>query len=191
MSVRTNAGFLDAVPIGAGFDWFSDTAPDNFMFCRGQELSRTEYSDLYKIIGTTYGIGNGTTTFNLPDFRDRTGVGKGTSNKFNKLGNKTGSINYTLTANNIPSHKHGLGVTIGEGKDDAPTNTGVDGTHNDSQSPGLVNNYADGGSVRIYDGGTRKIINRIKTIFTNNTGSNAAFDIVQPSLVVNKIIKVK
>ncbi|QQE12269.1 tail fiber protein [Planctomycetota bacterium] len=47
----------------------SETAPDGYLFCDGSEVSRTEYADLYAVIGTRFGDGNGTTTFNIPDLR--------------------------------------------------------------------------------------------------------------------------
>ena len=106
MSVKTNAGFLDSVPIGCGMDWFTDTAPDNWMLCQGQAISRTIYAQLFAIIGTTYGSGDGTTTFNLPDFKGKTGVGKSTSGIFNTLGNTVGTETNTLTIEQLPSHKH-------------------------------------------------------------------------------------
>ena len=68
------------VPISAGFDYFGPTAPNsNFAFPFGQAISRTVYSSLFAgnpwSIGTTYGAGDGTTTFNLPDVRGRVTVG--------------------------------------------------------------------------------------------------------------------
>ena len=108
MSMMTNAGFLDNVPIGAGMDWFTNTAPDNWMLCQGQAISRTDYAELFAVIGTTYGIGNGTTTFNLPDFRGRVGVGKSASGTFSALNTKVGAETVTLTVNQIPNHSHPL-----------------------------------------------------------------------------------
>ncbi len=61
-------------PIGSGMDYFGTEAPNNYMFADGRELSRTEYAELFAVIGTTYGAGDGSTTFNLPDKRMRVSV---------------------------------------------------------------------------------------------------------------------
>jgi len=60
---------LDSVPVGTIVPYIGNvnTLPNNFLFCDGSALSRKTYSDLFSIIGTTYGIGNGETTFNLPN----------------------------------------------------------------------------------------------------------------------------
>jgi len=57
----------------------NDTAPDGALICNGAEISRTTYKLLFNVIGTTYGAGNGTTTFNLPDFTDRVLQGSSTA----------------------------------------------------------------------------------------------------------------
>ena len=68
MSVRTNAGFLDALPIGVNMEYGGSTAPDNWMLYQGQAISRTTYSRLFAVIGTAFGSGDRTTTFKVPDF---------------------------------------------------------------------------------------------------------------------------
>lgn len=65
------------IPVGAGMDYFGASAPDGWLFRDGSAVSRTTYSALFTAIGTTYGAGNGTTTFNLPDDRHRVTVGAG------------------------------------------------------------------------------------------------------------------
>ena len=61
-------------PVGSGMDYYGTEAPLNYMFADGRELSRTEYAELFSIIGTTYGAGDGVNTFNLPDKRERVSV---------------------------------------------------------------------------------------------------------------------
>lgn len=74
----TSAGIISgATPIGAGMDYWGTTAPDRWLFPYGQAVSRTTYAALFAVIGTTYGVGDGSTTFNLPDKRDRASFGKG------------------------------------------------------------------------------------------------------------------
>lgn len=67
-----------SVPLGGTVLWWTDTAPTNFLFCNGQAVSRTTYADLYALLGTTFGVGDGSTTFNLPDLCGRTVFGKET-----------------------------------------------------------------------------------------------------------------
>ena len=60
---------IGGVPTGAVFYFAANTAPTGFLKCDGAPVSRSNYSALFAITGTTYGVGNGTTTFNLPDLR--------------------------------------------------------------------------------------------------------------------------
>lgn len=57
------------LPSGTLLDFAGSTAPSGFLICAGQEISRTIYANLFSAIGTFYGYGNGTTTFNIPDLR--------------------------------------------------------------------------------------------------------------------------
>lgn len=61
------------------------SAPKGYFFCQGQTVSRTTYKNLFSAIGTAYGSGDGSTTFNLPDFRNRTPWGSNASNSFGYL----------------------------------------------------------------------------------------------------------
>ena len=83
------------------------TAPSGWLICDGSAISRTTYSTLYAVIGTTYGSGDGSTTFNLPDLRGRVAVGVGngtaTGHTNHTLGQKSGNEN-TI----VPYHHHGL-----------------------------------------------------------------------------------
>lgn len=78
--------------------------PTGWLKCDGRAISRTEYSALFNVIGTTYGTGDGSTTFNLPDMRNRFPVGAGDSYALNAKG---GANTVTLTADQMPSHRHG------------------------------------------------------------------------------------
>lgn len=72
--------FLSAVT-GMVVMYAADSAPDGFLLCNGQAVSRSTYSDLFAIIGTSYGTGDGSTTFNVPDFRSALPVGYGQKTK--------------------------------------------------------------------------------------------------------------
>lgn len=66
--------FINAI-VGMIFPYVSTTVPSGFLLCDGSAVSRTTYADLFAVAGTTYGIGNGSTTFNLPDLRSRFPLG--------------------------------------------------------------------------------------------------------------------
>jgi len=66
---------------GLIMQWAGPTAPDNWLFLQGQVISRTTYADLFAILGTTYGAGDGSTTFALPDMRGSTVIGAGEKTK--------------------------------------------------------------------------------------------------------------
>lgn len=83
------------------------TPPSGWMFCDGAAVSRTTYSELYAAIGTAYGSGDGSTTFNLPDLKGRTPVGLDvTQTEFNTLGGKGGEKAHVLTIPEMPAHTH-------------------------------------------------------------------------------------
>lgn len=68
-------------PVGTINAYGGTTAPEGWMLCQGQAVSRTEYADLFAVIGTNFGAGDESTTFNLPDMREATTKGAGTTSK--------------------------------------------------------------------------------------------------------------
>lgn len=105
----------EVLPIGTMLPYGSaDNIPSNWKICDGSEVSRTTYSELFKVIGTSYGEGDGETTFNLPDKRGRVSVGLNSdSSKFNAVGKKAGEETVKLTANEMPSHSHTISSSRG------------------------------------------------------------------------------
>lgn len=99
---------LDDLPIGAQFAYSNaNEIPLGCLVCDGSAVSRTDYSELFAVIGTTYGAGDGSTTFNLPNKRGRVSVGLDTAqDEFNAIGKHIGEKTHTLTINEIPSHSH-------------------------------------------------------------------------------------
>ena len=77
--VKYNLGTLAVVPSGAVIPFAGSTAPQGYLLCDGREVSRTDYSYLFDVIGTTYGEGDGNTTFNLPNLKDKFIEGSGTN----------------------------------------------------------------------------------------------------------------
>lgn len=89
---------LKTTRIGKPFICFTATAPTGSVFLQGQAVSRTTYASLFSEWGTTFGAGNGTTTFNLPDFRGKGPVGyKSGTGTYGTLGASIGANTQTLS----------------------------------------------------------------------------------------------
>jgi len=93
-----------AIPAGTVNDYAGGTAPSGWLICDGSAVSRTTYAGLFTAISTTYGVGDGSTTFNLPDLRGRVTVGKATGGHadVDNLGENDG----VALANRRPKHRH-------------------------------------------------------------------------------------
>jgi microcystin-dependent protein len=108
-----------AVPVATVVMWAgsSENVPDNWLLCDGTAISRTTYDDLYTIQGNVFGGGDGSTTFNLPDMRNRFIVGAGDSYSVNsKGGSSSVNIAHTHTVNahthTIGNHSHNQGSLV-------------------------------------------------------------------------------
>ncbi len=176
---------------GMGMPWFAgaDDVPDGWLPCDGSAVSRTTYAALFALLGTVYGSGNGTTTFNLPDLRGRTMVAPdgsaGRLDANDALGNSGGTQKHTLTTSEMPSHAHtmdaaGAHTHIGDNGQNILFGSGV------PQSYGI--GAPDGGHpAQIASGATDSQGSHTHTI--NSNGSGTAHNNMQPYLVVNMIIK--
>lgn len=151
-------------PVGTVINFAGSTAPSGWLIANGDAISRSGYPALFSVIGTTYGSGDGSTTFNIPDLRGRVpigvdgGVNRVTSN--NALGQSSGSQSHTLTVNEIPAHDH---LTVASGR--IWYDTGAN----------LQNGSFHLGSLQ--------------TPRTGMTGGGQAHNNMQPYLVVNYLIK--
>lgn len=146
-----------------------------WLMCNGAEVSRTDYPELYAAIGDTWGAGDGSTTFNLPDLRGRApiGAGQGSGLSNRALGGKVGAETHTLTTGQIPAHSHAFPYPAfggDSGKLHYETGGALSGSGNKYA-------YIDGGSTNRYPASTN-----------NNTGGGGAHNNMQPSAVVNFII---
>lgn len=113
---RIETGIADATahiaPTGVVLEYIAGVAPTGWLLCDGEAVSRSTYADLFAIIGTKFGVGDGSTTFNLPDLRGRTPVGfDSTQSEFNALGKTGGAKTHTLTSAQMPSHTHSIAHT--------------------------------------------------------------------------------
>lgn len=99
----------DTLPIGSMTPYGKSQPPTNWLICNGQAVSRTTYADLFAVIGTSYGAGDGSTTFNLPDKRGKVSVGLNSSDSdFNTIGKTGGEKTHTLSVEEMPNHNHPL-----------------------------------------------------------------------------------
>ena len=122
----------NAVPVGAVNTFAMSSAPMGWLSCDGGAVSRTTYAALFAIVGTTYGSGNGSTTFNLPDLR-----GEFVRGWDDGRGVDTGRGFGSSQADEFKSHTHEF--SIGGGVEDGPNvadNTSVNRTHSTSSTGG-------------------------------------------------------
>lgn len=116
ITLNGSSVFMSA-PVGAVTGWFGEDAPAGWLLLNGQAVSRSAYPALFEILGTTYGEGDGTDTFNLPDLRGRMPVGKtdDAQDDFSKLGGTGGEKTHILTTAEMPAHKHSVTGTAASG----------------------------------------------------------------------------
>ena len=164
------------IPVGTIVMWAGSTAPTNWLMCDGSAVSRTTYSTLFTVIGTTYGTGDGSTTFNLPNFKRRFPLGAqdgsftaGSNAYFSTLGKTGGTMSYKLTVSEMPSHNHTATTTLNYS----------------------LGNYKSGGSIaNSYNQTKGEAGTDLKATTTiSNTGGGSAHNNMPPYLAVNFIVK--
>jgi microcystin-dependent protein len=156
-----------SIPTGTIFPYGGETAPAGWLLCDGSIVSRTDYAELFESIGESYGEGNKVSTFGIPDMRGRIPVG---------LDNMGGT-----SANRIT----GEWADVRGGKSGAETET-LDTNKIPAHTHGYFRKITTGGSSA--GGDPNSITNT--TINMDNTGSGMGHNNMQPSLVVNYIIKI-
>jgi microcystin-dependent protein len=170
----------ESMPIGTIVQTARINAPTGWLLCEGQAVSRTEYVRLFNAIGTLYGSGDGTTTFNLPNLANRVPVGKG-SGTFATLGSTGGSETHELTQSEMPRHTH----VQDSHNHTQNSHNHTQNSHNHSQNAhshlsvinlGLVNVRSPGSNTYNSDGGADKSGGIASTTATNNatTATNNA-----------------
>lgn len=174
-------------PVGVVEAFAGINAPNGWLICDGSQVSRALYPELFSVIGTTYGSGDGFTTFTLPDLRGRTIAGKDGVNNMNNgpvnrltsthfgasgtaLGNSGGNEAHTLTTAQMPSHTH---------------------TQN-PHSHALISGPSGGPHPTIQQNGNNGALygpTGNTTATNQNTGGGGAHNNTQPTIILNYIIK--
>ena len=196
----------DSVPIGSIQAYAGANPPGNWLICAGQAVSRTKYQKLFSVIGTTYGEGDGETTFNLPNLQGRVAIGRsedyelganggeeahlltaaqsGTQehlHTYSKSATTTGS--HTLTTSEIPSHQHKI-TLVNQGSLDYGINFTYGTTAKGGMFGGGYSESVGGGS-----GHTHGITLTSTNTGTSSSDASEAHNNMQPYLVINYIIK--
>jgi microcystin-dependent protein len=201
------------LPAGTVMDFAGAAAPTGWVVCDGSAISRTTYSALFSVIGTTYGVGDGSTTFNVPDARGRASVapdsGAGRVTTDNTLAAASGAQTHTLTAAEGGAAIHSHGNTFSAtGTEGAHTHTGsFSGTFGWNR----ITNNTTGGAGNAVTGiqnspgafadqtvttsgttsGGSSHSHTVSGSVSNSTGTaGVAHNNLQPYIVLNKIIKV-
>lgn len=174
------------VPSGSVMPYAGSTEPTGWLFCYGQAVSRTTYATLFGVVSTTYGTGDGSTTFNLPDLRGRAVGGRddmggaaasritvaGAGITATALGAAGGAQTHTLVSGEMPSHTH------------------VQDSH--SHTVTAPQSY-DEGAVSTTDQDWARIpvstATNSQTPTNQNTGGGGAHNNTQPTIILNYIIK--
>jgi microcystin-dependent protein len=179
---------VETTPSGAVTAFAGTSLPSGWLYCFGQNVSRTTYADLFSAVGTTYGVGDGSSTFGIPDLRGRAIAGQDDmgGSSANRLTGQTGGVNgdtlgagggaetHVITEAQLAAHAH-LIAADAEGSDTYPTASnyiakkGVWGSNNNYQFSGTATTPTLG--------------------LTTSVGDDTAHNNVQPTFILNYIIK--
>lgn len=159
---------MDGKIVGVPTPWPSATLPAQAVWADQNAISRTTFADLFALIGTTFGVGDGSTTFNKPDLRGRTIVGldniggsdAGRLSVANTLGGNGGEQLHTMTVAELVLHAH--------------------------TTPRYQAGNVIGGAANQHGAGNNNVIDGAAT--TNNQGSTTPFNVMQPYMLFNYII---
>lgn len=176
---------IGLVPVGGVFDYYGTDEPANFKYPRGQALNRTTYATLFALLGTTFGAGDGSTTFNLPDERGRVVIGKD-----NMGGTPANRVTSAVSGVDAAT----LGAVGGSQslQDHNHTATVTDPGHYHSVSSRQANSpYANvaAGSGSVLGSQSTSTTTTGITVGIANTGDGASQN-VQPSIVANRLMRV-
>jgi len=182
-AAKLDAGAVSVLmPSGSLMPYAGSSAPTGYLLCDGAAISRSTYSALFALVGTTYGAGDGSSTFNIPDLRGRViagqdDMGGSSANRLtgltggvdgDVLGGSGGAETHTLATSELPAHDHD-----------------IDTAFKNNSTNGVAGNYPTGTNVSSPSGAQLSAnTNSIK-----NTGGGGAHNNVQPTIILNYIIK--
>ena len=217
-AVTTSHDYLikNNTPAGVINMWATTTAPTSWLLCDGTAVSRTTYAALFTVISTTYGVGDGSTTFNVPNLKGKVPVGRDSADvSFDSMGETGGAKTHTLLTTEMPvhthvqdshnhtqnshnhtqnSHTHGGSVGTGEFLyRDGAYNTGFNSWVGNVYLA-ITWNGATAGATAVNQAQTATNIaatatNQAQTATNQNAGSGSAHNNLQPYIVLNYIIK--
>ena len=154
------------------------SAPAGWLLCDGSAVSRSTYANLFNLVGTTFGAGDGSTTFNVPDLRGRAiiGVGQGSGLSARTRGQTGGAEVHQLGVTEIPAHGHDIyaGTDNTSGNTVAAANSGARGLSGSISATGLtaITNLAGSGQQAV-----------------RNAGGGGSHNNMQPFMALSYIIR--
>jgi microcystin-dependent protein len=214
-TIAVDTSYAGFVPTGVINMWGTTTAPTNWLLCDGTAVSRTTYAALFAVISTTYGVGDNSTTFNLPNLKGKVPVGRDSADtSFDSMGETGGAKTHTLSSAEMPLHTH-IQNSHNHSQNSHTHTTDTQGNHNHGGSVGTGEFlYRDGayntgynswvGNVYLamtWNGGTayagshshnvngQTATNIAQTATNQYAGSSSAHNNLQPYIVLNYIIK--
>ena len=182
-----------ANPVGIPMPWLTGDVPEHFVLLNGQAISRTGWADLFALWGTTYGVGDGSTTFNVPDLRGRILMGAesaGTVARGATAGATTSAHNHDGTGLSVADHSHALSDAGAAKVDTAALALHLDGASTSqwtSDASGTTVGLGGGGSNRSSGAGLTGATDSASTTVSGTTGSTAP-SIVPPVFGVDWIV---
>ena len=193
------------LPPGIVVSYAGTSAPTGWLLCDGAAVSRVTYLTLFTIIGTTYGVGDGATTFNVPNLKGRVPVGHDAAQtEFDALGKTSGAKTHTLSSSEMPVHTH---------TQDSHNHTQNSHNHTQDAHSHVITELRDlttGGAntnIAVTNDASSTLgtkptasttatnqaataTNQATTATNQNTGGGAAHNNLQPGLAINFIVKV-
>jgi len=188
---------IEGTATGTILPWSTGSAPSGFLECAGAAVSRTTYATLFGVISTTYGVGDGSTTFNLPDLQNNVAVGKspgkalastGGANTVTSTGNVPGNVpgniggnvaNTSLSTAQLAAHTHTVGP--------------AGGPQNQGGSTGMGPNVTPSGAVTTSSTGSGSAHDHnLSATFSGTLSANFSGDatsVLQPYLTLMYVIK--
>jgi len=176
---------IEGLPTATIVPWSSASVPTGYLECDGAAVSRTTYADLFAIISTTYGVGDGSSTFNVPDLQDNVAMGKSGTKALASTGGAntvavaaSGTVggttaNATLSTAQLASHSHSTSIRSGTGHPDA--------------SPGLTKSNAS--TANFGSNSTGSGTGHSHNMSATFSGDTANPSVLQPYLTIIYIIK--